>query len=78
MDHFFSDDDFLTPTDQFYLDDNASIGETVEYRGPQIEPSRNETRTTSIKTLNVLARVEPGLVASVLSDWIDSRPNLPR
>ena len=64
--------------DQFFSDDDITIGETVEYRSTQVETTPEETRNTSVKTLNVLARVEPGLVASVLSDWIDSRPNLPR
>ena len=64
--------------DQFFTQNDTPLYETLEYRDSQGEVSPIEARHTSVKTLNVLARVEPGLVASVLSDWIDSRPNLPR
>ena len=63
---------------EFIEDCDVPLGETVEYRGPHSRETTNETKETSVKTLNVLARVEPSLVASVLSDWIDSRPNVPR
>jgi len=64
--------------DQFFTTDDAPLYETLEYRDVQGQVSRIEARHTSVKTLNVLARVEPSLVASVLSDWIDLRLGVPR
>ena len=62
----------------FMSENELPIGETVVYRGDSRREVTNESKETSIKTINLLARSEPSLVASVLSDWINSRPNLPR
>ena len=57
---------------------DVPIWELVEYEGPQLRESETEAGSVAVQTLNTLARTQPNVVASVLADWIDSRPTLPR
>ena len=53
---------------------NIPLRDLVEYDGPQLQ----ESSTNSTEQLNLLARTEPALVASVLSDWLEASPAMPR
>jgi hypothetical protein len=57
---------------------DVPLWELVDYQGPQLREAEGDSGCVSVQTLNSLARTQPDIVASVLADWIDSRPALPR